>query len=107
VARWFNTDAGFEKAAGNQLASNIRTFPLRFGFIRADKINNWDLSLIKNTRFTERLNFQFKFEALNAMNHPLFPAPNTTPTVAAFGQVVASNQANYPRRIQLTGKFIF
>jgi hypothetical protein len=41
------------------------------------------------------------------MNHPLFPAPNTTPTAAAFGQAVASTQANYPRRTQLTAKFIF
>lgn len=107
VERWFNVDAGFERNAALQLASNIRTFPLRFGFLRADKIANWDLSVIKNTAITERVNFQFRAEFLNAMNHPLFPAPNTTPSVVAFGQVVASNQANYPRRVQLTAKFIF
>jgi hypothetical protein len=107
VARWFNTDAGFEKNAALQLASNVRTFPFRFGFIRADNINNYDLSIIKNTMVTEKLNAQFKGEFLNALNHPLFPAPNTTPTVVAFGQINPSTQANYPRRVQLSIKFIF
>ncbi|MBS1825439.1 MAG: carboxypeptidase regulatory-like domain-containing protein [Acidobacteria bacterium] len=107
VAEWFNTGAGFEKAAAQQLASNVRWFPLRFGFIRADNINNFDLSMIKNTQVFEKLNIQFKAEFLNALNHPLFPAPNTTPTVSAFGQIAASNQANYPRRTQLNVKFIF
>lgn len=50
---------------------------------------------------------QFKAEFLNAMNHPQFPAPNTTVTSAQFGQAIASNQANYPRRTQLMAKFIF
>lgn len=107
VERWFNTDAGFNRNAAQQLGSNVRTFPLRFGFIRADKINNYDLSVIKNTQIKERLNFQFRAEFLNAMNHKLLPAPNTSVTQAAFGQAVASNTANYPRRIQLTAKFIF
>jgi hypothetical protein len=107
VRRWFNTEAGFERNAALQLANNIRTFPLRFGFIRADQTNNYDLSILKNTQVREGFNAQFRFEALNAMNTVLLPAPNTTPSVAAFGQAISSNQANYPRRIQLTLKFIF
>ncbi len=107
VNRWFNTNAGFERNAALQLGNNIRTFPLRFGFIRADQTNNYDLSMIKNTQIREGFNAQFRFEALNAFNTVLLPAPNTTPSVAAFGQAISSNQANYPRRIQLTLKFIF
>jgi hypothetical protein len=107
VARWFNTGAGFERSAALQLANNVRTFPLRFGFLRSQAINNYDLSVIKNTRVRESINAQFKAEFLNAMNHPLLPAPNTTPSVAAFGTIAASTQANYPRRIQLTIKVIF
>lgn len=107
VERWFNTNAGFEKSANLQLASNVRAFPLRFSSLRSDMTDNWDLAVQKNTVIKERYNFQFKAEFLNAMNHPLFPAPNTTPTAAAFGSVVASTQANYARRVQLTGKFIF
>jgi hypothetical protein len=29
------------------------------------------------------------------------------PANVAFGQAIGSTQANYPRRIQLTAKFIF
>ncbi|HET8550285.1 MAG TPA: carboxypeptidase-like regulatory domain-containing protein [Bryobacteraceae bacterium] len=102
---WFNTKAGFLQ---DQLQSNIRYFPLRYSFIRVDGVNNWDASLIKNTRFGERpYNLQFKAEFLNALNHVRFPAPNTDPRNAQFGQINASTQANYPRRIQLTAKFVF
>ena len=34
-------------------------------------------------------------------------APNTDPSSATFDQVTASTQANYPRRLQLSLKFIF
>jgi len=107
VARWFNTDADFERNSALQLDRNVRTFPPRFGFIRAHNVNNYDLSVLKNTRITEGKDIQFRAEFLNAFNHPLFPAPNTTPTAVAFGSIAAANQANYPRRIQLTAKFIF
>lgn len=107
VERWFNTDAGFNKVAAQQLASNVRTFPLRFGSVRADAINNYDLSIIKNTEIFEGKSLQFRAEFLNAFNHPFFPAPNANPTVVQFGTVQASTQDNYARRIQLTVKFLF
>ncbi len=107
VARWFNTNAGFNKVSAEQLGSNVRTFPLRFGSIRADNTNNVDLSIIKNTQIKENTNFQFKAEFLNAFNHPLFPGPNVTVTAAAFGQVSASTTDNYARRIQLSLKLLF
>ena len=109
VQRWFNTDAGFVKVAGQQLdlGRQLRTFPLRFGFLRGDKINNFDASISKNTRIRERMTAQFRAEALNTLNHPYFAAPVLNPTANNFGQIAASNQANYPRRLQLTLKFIF
>lgn len=106
VSRWFNTD-GFEKVSNKQLVNNVRTFPLRFPTIRNPNQNNVDAALMKNTRIREGHNLQFRAEALNAFNHPYFPAPNTTATALAFGQIVASNQAAYPRRLQLTFKYIF
>ena len=51
--RWFNTAARFERDPRNQLASNIRMFPLRLTGLRADGFNNWDLSLFKNFRIAE------------------------------------------------------
>ena len=87
VERWFNTDAGFEKASSKQLASNIRTFPSRLTGLRGDGYNNWDLSLLKNFAITEKLKFQLRAEAQDALNHAMFATPNATPTSTLFGQV--------------------
>ncbi|HEU0140705.1 MAG TPA: TonB-dependent receptor [Bryobacteraceae bacterium] len=103
--RWFNTDAGFERASNMQLGNNYRLMPSRFNDVRTDGINSFDLSALKNTRIGERFNVQFRGEFLNAFNHTLFAEPNTTPTSSAFGQVTA--QRGYPRRIQLGLKFLF
>jgi hypothetical protein len=105
--RWFNTAAGFVTASAAQPVSNVRTFPLRLSNVRTDAINNIDLSVIKKTQILEGKNLEFRAEFINAFNHPLLPAPNTNVTQASFGQIIASNQANYPRRIQLTLKFTF
>jgi len=112
VERWFNVDAGFERNSALQLDTGrqIRTFPLRLGNVRGDNINNYDLSMFKNTRIAEGKDIQFRAEFLNAMNHPLFPSPAgnaANPANATFGQINAANQANYARRIQLSLKFVF
>jgi hypothetical protein len=101
------TPIGFNRDSAFQLDHNVRTFPLRSDFLRGSSGNNFDLSLIKNTAIRETMKLQLRFEATNAFNHPTFPAANTNPTAAAFGQSVGSNQSNYPRRIQLGIKFLF
>jgi hypothetical protein len=112
LTRWFNTEAGFVRESALQIDTTrqIRAFPYRFGFVRTHNINNYDLSVSKNTKIRERINLQFKAEFLNAFNHPLYPTPTnnqTNPANASFGQVIASTQANYPRRIQLNIKLVF
>ena len=87
---WFNLEAAnriFERDPAKQLASNLRTLPLRFSFIRADGINNWDLSLFKNYRLTERFKLQFRAESFNALNHVQFANPATGVTNTAFGTI--------------------
>jgi hypothetical protein len=106
LLRWFNTDAGFNKVTNQQLVSNVRTFPLRLDNVRRMEINNVDLSVIKNTAIG-RTTLQFRLEALNAFNHPFFPGPNVVPDNVAFGQISASTQENYPRRVQAMVKFLF
>jgi hypothetical protein len=103
--RWFNTDAGFERASNKQLGNNYRLMPSRFNDVRSDGVNSFDLSAIKYTRITERVNTQFRAEFLNAFNHTLFGNPNLTPTSSAFGRV--TTQRGYPRRIQLGVKLLF
>ena len=119
VERWINT-TGFERDSAKQLGSNVRTFPFRFGFIRSDNISNFDLSLMKTTQITEKVNIQFRAEFLNAFNTPLLftggtaqfnfnPAsPTSTPaTKGDFGSVLAGTQENYARRIQFGLKLQF
>jgi len=105
VDRWFNIDAGFERNTAKQLASNIRTLSSRFAGLRADGPNNWDISLLKNTQLTEHARLQFRVEAINALNHPQFTAPNTTPTSTAFGTV--TGEFAWPRVIQFGLKVLF
>ncbi|MCL4850553.1 MAG: hypothetical protein KJZ78_04140, partial [Bryobacteraceae bacterium] len=103
--RAFNTEAGFDRNSSNQLANNLRTFPLRFSGIRSDGYTTWDLSLIKQTRLTEKTSMQLRAEFLNAFNHPNFQIPNTSPVSSTFGRVPGEN--SFPREIQLALKFLF
>ena len=105
IGRWFNTDAGFDRVAARQLASNIRYMPSRYSGIRGDGIDNWDLSVIKSIYFTERVYLQFRAEFLNAFNHSQFSAPNTTPSATTFGTVIETSQM--PRLMQFGLKLFF
>jgi len=104
VDRWFNIDAGFNRSSAQQLANNIRTFPLRFGGLRSDGQARWDFSVIKNFQITERARMQFRAETFNAWNHPNLSAPNTSPTSTAFGMITGQDQ---PRSWQFALKLTF
>jgi hypothetical protein len=98
LARWFNTD-GFNRNSAQQLAWNIRTFPLRIAQARGDGINMWDFGLFKSITLREGIRLQIRCEAEGAMNHTNFAAPNTTPTSSLFGQVTATQTNQEERRI--------
>jgi Carboxypeptidase regulatory-like domain len=95
----------FNTNSSQQLSNNVRTFPTRFGNLRQDGANNIDLSLIKNTYVTERVNLQLRVESFNAFNHPEFDAPNLTPTSTGFGKI--TNQPNLARAIQIGGRLVW
>ncbi len=103
--RMFNTGAGFETAAARQLASNVRRFPSRLAAVRTDRAWNTDLSILKNTRITERINAQFRGEAYNVFNQHFFQGGVVTdPVNRAFGSTVL---ATGPRTMQLGVKVLF
>ena len=104
VAQWFNT-AAFNRVSSQQLASNVITLSSAFSGVRAPDVNNWDLSAIKNTRIKERWNVQFATQFINALNHPQFTAPITTPTSTAFGQLTGSY--NWQRIVEFGMKVAF
>jgi hypothetical protein len=104
--RWFNTGAGFETDPRKQLANNIRTFSTRFTGVRADGINNVDLSLFKNFKISERFKSQFRMESFNVLNHVQFDNPGTTPTSSAFGTITAE-KGHGQRQLTFAVKLIF
>ena len=78
------------------------------GEVRTEVDANVDFALLKNTRIREGKELQFRAEALNSFNHPLLSTGLVTgPTSATFGKITAATQAAYPRRLQLTLKYIF
>jgi Carboxypeptidase regulatory-like domain/TonB dependent receptor-like, beta-barrel len=109
--------SGFNRDSAFQLANNVRTFPLRFSFLRVQSNNNVDFSILKNTQIKERFNMQFRAEFTNFFNHPWLSAQGggsgtggviTVPANADFGRIAnISNQANYARRVQLGLKLVF
>jgi trimeric autotransporter adhesin len=72
---------------------------------RGPGMANWDVSLFKNFKISERFNAEFRAEALNLFNTPLFANPNTNFGTAAFGKI--TYQANLPRQLQLGVRFFF
>jgi hypothetical protein len=104
VAQWFNVSA-FNRNSTQQLASNIVTLSSAFSGVRAPVVSNWDLSALKNTRLKEKWQIQFAAQFINALNHPQFTAPITTPTSTAFGQLTGSY--NWQRIIEFGMKVGF
>ncbi|MEN6537258.1 MAG: hypothetical protein ABFD89_26635, partial [Bryobacteraceae bacterium] len=102
--RWFNTDAGFNKNSAQQLASNVRTFPLRLNGVRAPGVNITNLSLFKDFRIAERVKLQFRAEAVDAFNETPLSTPTVSPTSGSFGKITTVGAGNTQRRITLGGK---
>jgi hypothetical protein len=91
VDSWFNLDSGFNRNAAQQLASNIRTFPLRFNGVRGPDQDRLDFGLIKNFPITERWRLQFRAETFNALNYTNLANPNTGVTSGAFGTITGQD----------------
>jgi hypothetical protein len=86
VAQWFNTAAFI--AAPAYTAGTEPRFSL-YG----PGINNWDIALMRNFPFRERLNIQLRGEFYNAFNHPNFKNPNTTLGNVNYGKITSDNGA--------------
>gem|GEM_PF-386774 len=65
-----------------------------------------DLSLFKQFKIHDSLNFELRGEFFNVLNTPNFGAPGTTPGTASYG-VVTKTQVNDPRLTQLTIRMNF
>ena len=69
-------------------------------------INNWDMSFMKETRFGERWNMEFRGDIFNVWNHAQFYSVdgNVSNSGSTFGQV---QHVHDPRLVQFSLKFRF
>jgi len=84
----------------------LRTYGDRFPKIRNHWATQVNLSVFKNIRIRECYTFQFRAEAFNVFNAPIYQAPNTSLTANNFGQVTIAQQ-NSPRNMQLAFRLSF
>jgi len=100
IYHWFNTTA-FSAAAPYTFGNLGRTLTA----VRAASAHNIDFSMFKSFTPVERLRVEFRAEAFNLTNTPIFGSPNVSLGSTTFGQV--SSQENGPRQIQLGLKLLF
>jgi len=109
VQRWFNTSAF------------VLNQPLTFGdagrnIVTAPGYSAFDFSVLKNMRFHERFNAQFRAEFFNVFNHPAFAVPSNIQAAPNFGALFTTPDAAQndvglgsggPRLIQFALKLSF
>ena len=102
LTRWFDTSQ-FTPAPAFTFGNLARTLP----DVRGAGINNFDVSVFKNTAFgpSERMNLQFRAEFYNLFNRVQFDLPGTSLGTPQFG--VVTNQINDPRLLQFALKLSF
>ena len=90
-------------------ANTLRTTPDRWGNLRNRWATTYDASMLKTTKIRENITTQFRFEAFNALNTPVFASdPNLTVTSTNFGKIIRDNgQSNAARSIQFGFRVMF
>jgi hypothetical protein len=97
---YFNTSLFSTEVQGQVGNANRR-------FFHGPGLNNWDMALLKDTRFTETKSLEFRFEAFNIFNHAQFQNPGGNiddNSATGFGVVSRANDA---RIMQAALKFKF
>jgi hypothetical protein len=102
--------AGGTKTAPLNIAAFVNPAPFTFGdmgrnSLRADWNRNLDLSFFRAFSITESKKFEFRAEAFNVTNTPVFAIPDSNFEDPNFG--IVSSTANVARQIQLGLKFYF
>ncbi len=96
---WFYTGAFAAPAPNSPVPGNAKR-----GTIAGPGFNTLDLGVFRNFRIYDRVNFQFRAEAFNALNHTNVQSISTSATSSTFGEVTGFRDA---RIMQFAGKFTF
>ena len=98
IARWFNTNAYVVQPLGTWGNVGRNT-------VIGPGILNVDASIIRNFRMMRTKTLQFRLEAFNVLNKPIWNDPNTTLTSSLYGTI---NSTRKPmRELQIGLKFVF
>jgi hypothetical protein len=73
-------------------------------FFHGPGLNNFDMALLKNIKFTESKALELRFEAFNVFNHAQFGNPDGEINSSQFGIVTFARD---PRIMQVGAKFLF
>jgi hypothetical protein len=88
-----------------------RLTPFRDSRVRRPSYHQFDVNLSKRFRITERTSFQFRLEAYNVTNTPMYDEVvyNRTTSDSLFGSINKNTvrQSNFPRFYQLGFKLLF
>jgi hypothetical protein len=102
VDRWFDTAAFVAVPRFGGLGRNVIIGP---GF------SNIDFSVIKDTKLTERVTLQLRFEAFDAFNRPSFGQPGRVVGAPSFGRITntrfPTGDSGSSRQIQFAAKLMF
>jgi hypothetical protein len=91
-------------------ANTLANTTFRLANLREPWAPIFDMSLNKTFQIYEDVKIQFRAEAFNAFNTPLFGAPNTDPNSTNFGRLIPQNSVrngNNFRTVQFGLKFYF
>jgi hypothetical protein len=101
-AHWFNLAAFVNRLPGGvqyRYGNSGRSTIIGPGII------DWDFSLAKNFKLTDRHGLEFRTEFFNIPNHPMFGLPGTSPGTSNYG--VISTTAVDSRQLQFGLKYSF
>jgi hypothetical protein len=99
ITQWMNP-AAFSAAPAFTFGNLSRTISTRM-----PGATNWDFSLFKTFSLYERIKAQFRAEALNLFNTPMFSRPDVTVGSPTFGAI--TSQRNFPRQLQIGVRMFF
>jgi hypothetical protein len=103
--QWFNPAAFLAPPNGSGFYGNAGR-----DIIPGPGLATWDVSLLKDTHISERLNLQFRAEFFNVLNHANFNAPNaivfTPPGLSPTAGLVTSTSTS-SRQIQFGLKLLW